>query len=217
VSDGFDDRRASNGPPAEGEDERDLSMGELVLDISDRITVLVREEFELAKAEVSEKVNKLVQGSVAGVAAAIFVIGAIAMLMHAIAWLLAETVFDDTVWLGFLVEAVFWLLVAAGVGYFAYRSFQQGAPPTPDLAIEEAKRTRDAFEDVVEGIAADARGEEPAPTAAPATGTAAAGGSATPPESTATPGSTAKPESGTAPGTAASPGSGPDDNGGSSR
>jgi hypothetical protein len=29
---------------------------------------------------------------------------------------------------------------------FAYRSVQAGAPPTPDLAIEEARRTKETLE-----------------------------------------------------------------------
>ena len=43
-------------PPRNGDDR---SVGELVLDISEQASTLVREEIELAKAEVSEKVNKL--------------------------------------------------------------------------------------------------------------------------------------------------------------
>ena len=35
------------------------------------------------------------------------------------------------------------LILAGG---FAYRSFQKGAPPTPDLAIEEARRVRQTLE-----------------------------------------------------------------------
>ena len=35
------------------------------------------------------------------------------------------------------------MLVAGGAGLFAYRSFKAGAPPTPELAIEEAKRVKE--------------------------------------------------------------------------
>ena len=134
------------GPP---EDER--SVAELVVDISEKTSFLIREEIELAKAEVSEKVAKIVRGSVAGAAAAVFVLMALAMLMHGIAWLVNDLFFEEDVWLGFLAEAGFWLLVAVGAGLFAYRSVKAGAPPTPELAIEEAKRTRQAFEGEPEG------------------------------------------------------------------
>jgi uncharacterized membrane protein YqjE len=131
------------------DDER--SMGELVVDISEKTSYLIREEIELAKAEVTEKVTKLVQGSVVAIAAGVFVLMALAMLMHGIAWLLDDVFFSGNVWAGFLIESLFWLLVAGGAGLFAYRQFQAGSPPTPELAIEEAKRVKEAFETEPEG------------------------------------------------------------------
>ncbi len=127
-----------------GEDPR--SVGEMVFDVSERVSTLVREEIELAKAEVTEKVTTLLRGGVVGIAAGVFALMGLAMLMHGIAWLLNDLFFEDHVWIGFMVEALFWFLVAAGAGYFAYRSFQKGSPPTPDLAIEEAKRVRQTLE-----------------------------------------------------------------------
>ena len=134
------------GPPRDPRPPDDRSVGELVLDVSERVSILIREEIELAKTEVREKVTKLVQGSVVGIAAGIFALLGLAMLMHGIAWLLNDLFFDDNVWLGFLVEAVFWFLIAAGAGFFAFRSVQAGAPPTPDMAIEEARRTKETLE-----------------------------------------------------------------------
>jgi uncharacterized membrane protein YqjE len=131
-------------PPPGSNDDR--SVGEMVLDVSERVSFLVREEIELAKTEVTEKVTKLLRGSVAGIVAGVFALLGFAMLMHAFAWLLNDLFFGDTIWLGFLVEAVLWFLIAAGAGYFAYRSMQQGAPPAPTMAIEEAKEIRETLE-----------------------------------------------------------------------
>jgi uncharacterized membrane protein YqjE len=124
----------------------DKSVGELVVDVSERVSTLVREEIELAKTEIREKVTKLVQGSVVGLAAAIFVVMGLAMVMHAIAWALNDYFFSDHVWIGFLIEGVFWFVVAGLAGLFAYRAVKAGAPPTPDLAIEEARRTKETLE-----------------------------------------------------------------------
>ena len=79
--------------------------------------------------------------------------------MEGFAWLLNEEVFDNS-WAGFFVEAAVFLLIAAGAGYFAYRSVKAGAPPVPEQAIEEAKLTKETIE-----------GEEPVrrpPAGAPA-------------------------------------------------
>jgi uncharacterized membrane protein YqjE len=131
-------------PPQPPSDER--SVGELVVDVSERVSTLVREEIELAKAEISEKLAKLVRGSVVGIAAGIFVVLGLVMLMHAFAWLLNDLFFGDTVWLGFLVEAGLWFAIAAVAGIVAYRSVKAGAPPTPEMAIEEGRRIRQTLE-----------------------------------------------------------------------
>ncbi len=123
----------------------EMGVGELVFEISDRASVLVREEIELAKTEVSEKVNRLLRGGVTAVVAGVFVLLALLMLMHGVAWLLNDLVFDNF-WAGFFVEAGLFLVIAAAAGLFAYRSFKKATPPTPEMAIEEAKEIRAAFE-----------------------------------------------------------------------
>jgi uncharacterized membrane protein YqjE len=122
----------------------EMTVGELVFEVSDRATVLVREEIELAKTEVTEKFNRLLRGSVVGLVGGVFLLLALAMLMHGVAWLLNDLVFDNF-WAGFFVEAGLFLLIAAGAGLFAYRSFKKGAPPTPDMAIEEAREIKATF------------------------------------------------------------------------
>ncbi len=125
---------------------QDKSVGDLVIDVSERTSNIIREEIELAKTEIREKVTKLVQGSVVGIAAGVFVLMALAMFMHGVAWLLNDLFFSSNLWAGFMIESAFWLVVAAIAGLIAYRSIQAGAPPTPDLAIEEAKRTKETLE-----------------------------------------------------------------------
>jgi len=127
-------------------DLRDRPTSELLKQLSDQTTTLVRQEIELAKAEIREKLNKLIQGSVVGIAAGVFAVLGLAMLMHAIAWVLNDYFFSDHVWIGFAIEAVGWFLIAGIAGLVAYRSVKAGAPPTPDLAIEEAKRTKETLE-----------------------------------------------------------------------
>jgi uncharacterized membrane protein YqjE len=133
------------GPGHDQTPPDDRSVGELVLDVSERVSTLIREEIELAKTEIREKVSKLVQGSVVGLAAGVFALMGLAMLMHGIAWLLNDLFFEDHVWIGFMIEAGFWFGVAAAAGFFAFRSVRAGAPPTPDLAIEEARRTKETL------------------------------------------------------------------------
>jgi uncharacterized membrane protein YqjE len=132
---------STNARPAE-----DMSVGELVFEVSERASILVREEIELAKTEVTEKVGRLIRGSIVAVVAGVFVLLALAMIMHGVAWLLNDLLFDNNFWAGFLIEAGLFLLIAAGAGLYAYRALKKGAPPTPEMAIEEAREIRATFE-----------------------------------------------------------------------
>jgi uncharacterized membrane protein YqjE len=124
----------------------DRGVGELVFDVSERVSSLVREEFELAKTEITEKVTKLLKGSAVGVAAGVFAFLGLILFMLAIAWLLNDLFFEDHVWAGFLIEAVVFFVIAGIAGLIAYRAVQAGAPPVPAMAIEEGKRIRQTLE-----------------------------------------------------------------------
>jgi uncharacterized membrane protein YqjE len=128
-------------PPAEQK-----SVADLVFDVSQGTSTLIREEFELAKAEVSEKVGKLLRGSVVGVAAGVFAFLALILVMEGIAWLLNEEVFEGKTWPGFFIEAAIFLLVAALAALVAYRAVKAGSPPLPEQAIEEAKLTKEMLQ-----------------------------------------------------------------------
>lgn len=121
-------------------------IGDLVVEVTENASTLVREEIELAKAEVSEKVGKILRGSAVGVAAGVFAFLALILIMHGVAWLLAEELFDGKAWPGFFVEAAIFLLVAALAGFIASKALKQGAPPMPEQAIEEAKLTKEMLE-----------------------------------------------------------------------
>ena len=114
-------------------------------EVAERAQLLVREEIELAKAEVTIKAKKLGKGGAIGAAAAIFVLGALILILHGFAWLIwwALPIGDDLIFVGFFIEAVILLIIAAIAGYVASKLFKAGAPPTPDLAIEEAQRIKE--------------------------------------------------------------------------
>ena len=141
----MDDRQPSPPPPASGPED-DRSVAQLVIDVSERLSILVREEVELAKTEVTEKATVLLKGSAVGIAAGVFVLLALAMLMHAIAWGINDLLgIESAIWAGFLIEAVVWLLVAALAGFLAYKAVRKGSPPKPEMAIAEAKLTRETL------------------------------------------------------------------------
>jgi hypothetical protein len=133
-------------PPVPPSEPDRKSVAELVFDVSEGASSLIREEIQLAKTEVTEKVGSLLRGSAVGVAAGTFAFLALILIMEGIAWLLNEEVFDGKVWPGFFVEAAAFLLIAALAGLIAYKAVKKGAPPVPEQAIAEAKLTREMFE-----------------------------------------------------------------------
>ena len=147
------------------QDNADKSLGEIVSDVSEKASQLVREEIELAKAEVTDKLSKLGRGAAIGAAAGVFLVFGITMFFHTLAWLLDDLFnWEDNIWAGFAVVTALLFLLAALAAFIAYRLFKKGAPPTPDMAIEEAKRTRAELEAPLYLVALDLlrleRGEE---------------------------------------------------------
>jgi uncharacterized membrane protein YqjE len=133
----------ANGPGRTGTDEKPI--GDIVNRISENASLLIREEIELAKAEVEQKVSRLARGAVIGGVAGFFVLLGLIFLMETVAWALVDAFFSD-IWPGFLIVTLGLFLLAALGGLIAYRSFQAGAPPVPEQAIEEARLIREALE-----------------------------------------------------------------------
>ena len=132
---------SGNGSPPPGSAEK--SLGEIVGEVSEKATLLVREEIELAKAEVIEKVTSLVKGAVVGIAAGIFAVFALIYLLHGAAYGAWDIIDEgDNIWIGYLIVGGFLLLLGGLAGFIAARAFKKGAPPTPQMAIDEAKRTK---------------------------------------------------------------------------
>jgi hypothetical protein len=122
-------------------------LSQTVQEISERAALLVREEIELAKAEVTEKVTKLLKGIVVGIAAGIFVITGMLFLLHGFAWLawFVLPVDRNGFFWGFFFVAGLLFLMGGLAGYLAARFLREGAPPKPEMAIDEAQEIKRTF------------------------------------------------------------------------
>lgn len=133
-------------PPGPQPPPEERTLADLVVEVSENASTLVREEIELAKAEISHKVTKILRGGAVGIAAGIFAFLALILILHGIAWLLGEELFSGNIWAGYFVTAGIFLLIAALAGLIAFRSLKAGTPPVPEQAIEEAKLTKEMLE-----------------------------------------------------------------------
>ena len=122
----------SNGQPD--------NIATAVAEVSDRMSLLVREEIELAKAEITVKATSIARGAAAAAAGAVFGVFAIIFVMLTIAWGLNSLL--SSVWIGFAIVMV--VLIALTVAAFLFaRSKLQAGPPAPVMAIDEARKIRD--------------------------------------------------------------------------
>ncbi|MHB8242574.1 MAG: phage holin family protein [Solirubrobacteraceae bacterium] len=139
---------STSGPPPTGEsrNEQPQNIATAIAEVSERATLLVREEIELAKAEVGEKATKLIKGAVVGIAAGVFFLMALIFVLVGCAWLLYYYLpgNDFTYFWGFFAMAVILVVLGVLAGLIAAKAVKRGSPPVPTMAIDEARKIREA-------------------------------------------------------------------------
>jgi protein-S-isoprenylcysteine O-methyltransferase Ste14 len=121
-------------------DHQASELGEAIQEVSEKASLLVREEIALARAEIAEKVSGLVKGAAVGAAAGVFIVAGLVYFLHFLALLIWKLLDGgDNVWLGYLIVAGALFLLGGLAGFLAARFLKKGTPPTPQMAIEEAQ------------------------------------------------------------------------------
>jgi hypothetical protein len=150
-----------------------------ITEVSERASLLIREEIELAKTEITEKTTRLAKGAVVAVVAGVFFFTALFFVLIGCAWLLYYALpigGDFTYFWGFFAMAAILVVLGAIAGLLAARAVKSGSPPVPAMAIEEARKIRETVSsssDSKAGAAASASSAAPvsSPTPVPASPT----------------------------------------------
>ena len=131
---------SGGGPADQGGDLRDAGIGELLKQLSQETTTLVRQELDLAKAEMTVKAKEGGKGAGflggAGVAGLLF-LGALTATLIGI----LDTFMKF--WIAALIVTVLWGIVAAVLALQGRNKLQEAAPPVPE-------QTRDTLKEDVE-------------------------------------------------------------------
>ena|SRR2546423_9169498 len=135
---------SSNGSHPPGSAEK--SLGEIVGEVSEKASLLVREEIELAKAEVTQKVSKIAKGAGFFIGAAVLLFFMVFALIEFLGWGISDWT-GLNIWVSFGIVTGAMLVLAGLLAMLGIRSVKRGSPPVPELAIEEAKKTRAAIEE----------------------------------------------------------------------
>jgi hypothetical protein len=115
---------------------REKSMGELFKELSNDLSALVRQELQLARAEMTEK------GKQAGLGAGMFGGAGIVALLAAgtlSACLIAALALVMHVWLAALIITVLYAGVAAVLALVAKKRVSHATPPVPEQTVETVK------------------------------------------------------------------------------
>lgn len=123
----------TNGRPL---DLRERGTGELVKLLSDQVSTLVRQEVELAKAEVAEK------GKKAGVSAGMFGGAGIAGLMtlgSLTAFLILVLALAIPAWASALLVTLLWAGIAGALGLQGRNKLRAVGTPVPERTVETVK------------------------------------------------------------------------------
>ncbi len=110
-------------PPREG-------VGPAVQEVSYRAQQLVREEIELAKAEITTKATKLAKGIAVGVAGGIFAVVALLFFLHGLSFGFSDW-FSVDPWIGYWITTAILFLLAGIAALIAARLVKSGSPPKP--------------------------------------------------------------------------------------
>jgi uncharacterized membrane protein YqjE len=119
-------------------DQETSELGQAIQEVSEKASLLVREEIALAKAELTEKLTGLARGAAIGAAAGVFAVFALIYFFHFVA-LALDALFGVDLWVGYLIVFGVLILLAVVAGFTAARLFRKATPPTPKMAIEEAQ------------------------------------------------------------------------------
>jgi membrane protein implicated in regulation of membrane protease activity len=123
-------------------DENDQSLGATAREVAEHASTLARLELELAGLELKSKLTALAVGIGLAVGAALLALYGLGFALAGAASGLATAV---PMWAALLIVAGALFAIVAILAFLAMRSFQRGAPPVPEQAIEEAKMTQEAL------------------------------------------------------------------------
>jgi len=115
---------------------RDRPTGELLRDLSDHTTTLVKQEMELAKAELQEKGKQAGLGAGMFGGAGLFGLGAFAAVTACLIAALDQVM---EIWLAALVVAVAYAAIAAVLAMTGKQKVKQAVPPVPEQAKDSVK------------------------------------------------------------------------------
>jgi uncharacterized membrane protein YqjE len=120
---------------------------ELVARLTDEFRTLIRLEIELIQTEMTDKVKSAARALAYAAIAGVFAFFAVFGLLIALIWGLGEFM---PIWGAALIVTALFLLLAALVGFIAYRRAKRAVPVFPDEAVDAVRTMPEEIRDAIE-------------------------------------------------------------------
>lgn len=107
---------------------------------------LVRDQVDLAKLELQQKAAVFGRGTAIGIAAGVFIVGALLLIIEGLSWMAWYFLFpDETFFLGFFLVAFILIILGVIAGVLAAKALKKARAPIPDDALAAARQTQETF------------------------------------------------------------------------
>lgn len=125
---------------------QETALAQAIRRVSEDTQGLVRDQIDLAKLEIQQKATVFGRGTAIGVAAGVFIVGALILVIEGLSWMAWYFIFpDDTYFLGFFLIALILIVLGVIAGYLAAKALRKARAPVPDDALAAARQTQETF------------------------------------------------------------------------
>ncbi|MFM9139626.1 MAG: phage holin family protein [Solirubrobacterales bacterium] len=133
-----------SGP--QGPNPHETALAQAIRRVTEDTQGLVRDQIDLAKLELQQKASVFGRGTAIGVAAGVFIVGALLLIIEGLSWMAWYFLFpDDAFFLGFFLVALILIILGVIAGLLAAKALRKAKAPIPDDALAAARQTQETF------------------------------------------------------------------------
>ena len=130
----------------QGPHPEETALAQAIRRVTEDTQGLVRDQIDLAKLELQQKVSVFGRGTAIGIAAGVFIVGALLLIIEGLSWMAWYFLFpDDAFFLGFFLIALILIILGVIAGLLAAKALRKAKAPVPDDALAAARQTQETF------------------------------------------------------------------------
>ena len=129
-----------------GPGHNESALAQAIQRVTEDTKGLVQDQIDLAKLELQQKAGVFGRGTAIAVAAGVFIVGALLLIIEGLSWMAWYFLFpDETFFLGFFLVALILIILGVIAGVVAAKALRKARAPVPDDALAAARQTQETF------------------------------------------------------------------------